>query len=686
MKRNYTLLICIIAITLLVCVTSLCGCNLFCKHEWVEASCEVPKTCSLCQKTEGEAIGYHTWADATCETPKTCSVCQKTDGEPLGHTWADATCETPKTCSVCQKTDGEPLGHTWTDATCETPKTCSVCQKTDGEPLGHTWADATCETPKTCSVCQKTDGEPLGHTWADATCEIPKTCSTCQKTDGAPLGHSWNAATCETSKTCSTCQKTDGAPLGHSWNAATCETPKTCSVCQKTEGDPLGHTWANATCEIPKTCSTCQKTDGAPLGHNWNAATCETPKTCSTCQKTEGAALGHSYSGSITTSPTCSVAGTKTFTCTSCNHAYTESYTMPVYSASEIHNLYVESIGEIITYTKSGQELALGTCFVYSSDGKLITNYHVIENAYSAKVTINGQTYTVQYILAYDKNIDIAVLQISATGLKAVTVCNSTHAVGSAVYAFGSSKGLSATFSQGIITYSDRELNGVTYVQHDAAISSGNSGGPLINQYGEVIGINTLTVKDSQNLNFAINISQLSKLNYSTPLTFSEYYNKECDVFTRMKNYIVENGSYAESMNAYKVILYSKNSSDGKYKYTTIAYYFLDTNIISLDFRYGNNTTNAYYYIYFEITPSLGGEYNWYYFDSYDCQMRGVIHASTYTSNHVLGYNYTNASSTSELNSTRNLASSMMDYLLSSIDYDWAYIGVTAEDLGFYYY
>ena len=84
----------------------LTGCG--CKHEWLAATCETPKTCTLCQLTEGEALG-HSWTGATCETAKTCSVCQKVDGEPTGHKWEDATTEAPKTCSVCQKTEGEKI-------------------------------------------------------------------------------------------------------------------------------------------------------------------------------------------------------------------------------------------------------------------------------------------------------------------------------------------------------------------------------------------------------------------------------------------------------------------------------------------------------------------------------------------------------------------------------------------------
>ncbi len=166
-------------------------------------------------------------------------------------------------------------------------------------------------------------------------------------------------------------------------------------------------------------------------------------------------------------------------------------------TASEVHDKAEESVGEVVTYNQSGTELSLGSCFVYTRDGKLVTNYHVIEDAYSVKVTIDETTYGVQKVLAYDKDIDLAVLKINANNLAPLELDESTQEVGKPVYAFGSSKGLTATFSQGIITYADRIMDGVHYVQHDAAISSGNSGGPLINEYGKVIGINTMTMRDS---------------------------------------------------------------------------------------------------------------------------------------------------------------------------------------------
>ncbi len=82
----------------------------------------------------------------------------------LSHQWTEADCETPKTCTKCQETEGEALGHTWTEADCVTPKTCTVCAKTEGQPLDHSWQEATCQAPKSCSACGATEGDTLEHT------------------------------------------------------------------------------------------------------------------------------------------------------------------------------------------------------------------------------------------------------------------------------------------------------------------------------------------------------------------------------------------------------------------------------------------------------------------------------------------------------------------------------------------
>ena len=473
-------------------------------------------------------------------------------------------------------------------------------------------------------------------------------------------------------------KKTDGVTEHtHTWQNATCTTPKTCSGCSATEGTELGHLWQNATCTTPKTCSACRATEGAELGHLWQDATCTTPKTCTACRATEGTVSEHTYDESISVEATCQREGTKKYTCSKCQTSYTESYEVKTYTATEIHDMYADSVGEVSTYDKSGNGVALGSCFVYSADGKIVTNYHVIEGAYSIEIALGGTTYTVQHVLAYDKDVDIAVLQINARDLAVSDICEETHKVGATVYAYGSSKGLTATFSQGIITYADREMDGVHYTQHDAAISSGNSGGPLINQYGEVIGINTLTIRDSQNLNFAINISQLSDLNYSTKLTVAQFYEKECDVFSKLVNYVKSKGTYDASDNEYELTLGYEYSSDYSSQYTRELCYDVSDHELTF-YLY----INAEYLVTISI-DEIDGVYSWIYVDDNDYYMLGTLYASTFDSGSLLGYSDHNINYASLRTSVRELASSMARLLCLYMSTDLADAGVTAKDLGF---
>lgn len=110
------------------------------------------------------ACGHqHVWLDATCQVPKTCADCGETEGIATEHVWKDATCQAPKTCADCGETEGVAGEHVWNAATCQTPKTCTVCGITEGTVLDHDWNDATCQIPRTCTFCAATDGTTIAH-------------------------------------------------------------------------------------------------------------------------------------------------------------------------------------------------------------------------------------------------------------------------------------------------------------------------------------------------------------------------------------------------------------------------------------------------------------------------------------------------------------------------------------------
>ena len=111
-----------------------------------EAHTEAPTVIPTEAPTEAqtESIHTHNWVNATCTTPKTCSDCGQTEGEAGGHAWRDSTCTEPKRCMECDITDGSAKGHSFEDATCTSAKKCSDCGITEGSALGHSYSGGKC--------------------------------------------------------------------------------------------------------------------------------------------------------------------------------------------------------------------------------------------------------------------------------------------------------------------------------------------------------------------------------------------------------------------------------------------------------------------------------------------------------------------------------------------------------------
>lgn len=165
---------------------------------------------------------------------------------------------------------------------------------------------------------------------------------------------------------------------------------------------------------------------------------------------------------------------------------------------------------------------ASGSGFIFSNDGYILTNYHVIESSNSIKVTTyDGSSYDAA-LIGYDEGNDIAVLKIEAEGLSPVVLGDSDNLnVGDSVIAIGNPLGeLTFSLTSGVVSALDREVtlsSAVTMdlIQTDCAINSGNSGGALFNLYGEVIGITNAKYSSSgsgasiDNIGFAIPINSV---------------------------------------------------------------------------------------------------------------------------------------------------------------------------------
>ncbi len=172
---------------------------------------------------------------------------------------------------------------------------------------------------------------------------------------------------------------------------------------------------------------------------------------------------------------------------------------------------------------------ASGSGFIISSDGYILTNYHVVEDSDSITVSLyNGESYTAT-LVGYDESNDIAVLKIDADGLTPVTLGDSDSLnVGDSVVAIGNPLGeLTFSLTAGIVSALNRSVTlstGTTMelIQTDCAINSGNSGGALFNMYGEVVGITNAKYSSSSsseasidNIGFAIPINTVKEIVYS---------------------------------------------------------------------------------------------------------------------------------------------------------------------------
>ena len=162
----------------------------------------------------------------------------------------------------------------------------------------------------------------------------------------------------------------------------------------------------------------------------------------------------------------------------------------------------------------------LGSGFVLSSDGKIATNLHVIRDYRSGGVQLpSGDKFDSFSVLAFDERKDIAIIKIAGFDLPTVSLGNSNSIqVGEPVLTMGSPLGLQGSVTTGVISSmrDDPFGGGFKMIQTDASVNPGNSGGPLVNQNGEVIGIIRYKIGGSENLNFAIPINYLRGMIDST--------------------------------------------------------------------------------------------------------------------------------------------------------------------------
>ena len=199
---------------------------------------------------------------------------------------------------------------------------------------------------------------------------------------------------------------------------------------------------------------------------------------------------------------------------------------IPEGGGMSLQDIYTRNIPSVVSITCQGRRSASsGTGVVLSADGYIVTNAHVVENAYTYSVQLTDDRSFSARLVGCDDISDLAVLRIDCTDLTPAQFGDSsTLRVGDTVVAIGDPLGAAfrGTYTDGIVSAINRDvdINGrtMTLIQTNAALNSGNSGGPLINCYGQVIGINTMKIgaftdtAGVEGLGFAIPSTQVKEI------------------------------------------------------------------------------------------------------------------------------------------------------------------------------
>ena len=370
--------------------------------------------------------------------------------------------------------------------------------------------------------------------------------------------------------------------------------------------------------------------------------------------------------------------GIKHYRCSNCYSEKNEYYSLGALTGEEIYDLGERSFCEIVAMDREGYIISVGSGFVYGENGEILTNYHVIDCAYQIMVYNNGSSYTVSNIIYTDVQRDVALLRIDAYGLEAVSVNTDSARAGAKVYSIGNPLNYGISITEGIVSYPSRYVDGYYYIQHDSAISGGNSGGPLYNEYGEVIGMNTMTDYDGQNINFAIPMYEIANyIDYSNEMSVSDYYDRYNTPVSILSKYAMNYGDYDGK--AYSLYIgqdyYSNNYNVYYYdKYVRFDPY---NNLVMLVAYFDGNEFILY-------LNDSGYSYDWELnrYDGY--YMTGYVYANSFAEAvSTLSYYDYNGDPT---NSRRMAASALHAILYYMSDNLCNFGGIVPSDLGFVYF
>lgn len=191
-----------------------------------------------------------------------------------------------------------------------------------------------------------------------------------------------------------------------------------------------------------------------------------------------------------------------------------DSELLDAYSSAVVHASGAVGPSVVSVRASIDGRLAAGSGFIFSSDGYVMTNSHVVSGASDIAVTLRDGRMVSAGRIGDDPDTDLAVLKISGESLVSARFAEPDRLkVGQLVIAIGNPLGFEATVTAGVVSALGRSLRAKTgrlidnIIQTDAALNPGNSGGPLVNSRGEVVGVNTAIIQGAQGICFAIPVS-----------------------------------------------------------------------------------------------------------------------------------------------------------------------------------
>jgi tetratricopeptide (TPR) repeat protein len=352
-------------------------------------------------------------------------------------------------------------------------------------------------------------------------------------------------------------------------------------------------------------------------------------------------------------------------------------------SAEQVYSKINDAVVTIYTFDQNSNPLSQGSGVIINEKGWVITNYHVYEGA--SKILIKHKNKIVDFskVLCLNPERDILILKLVKNDFPQIKIANSNAVkVGQKIYAIGSPFGLENTISEGIVSgiRGSDELS-KNFIQISASISSGSSGGAVIDSKGQLIGITTMTFSKGQNLNFAIPINEILTLSQREDIKEKEGYGASL-FFKAMTEYKKENFNLA--------IQYLENCITYNPKLVE-AYYYLG--VIYMDYPDGNEIKITTAIKFFEKALKINPTFTRAYF-----QLGFIYSKINQTELGIVNYKKAIQSNPSFLDSYYELAfiyidkenfpaalKSLLNIVSSNPDYNYSYYGNIYYGLGLVY-